>query len=787
MLNEDIQPGYAPKELVFMGYKTHNLHHSADAAKAFQDTIAKAYNGEIKNPQLVRDALVHTDQYMKLNDMHLEQGIAPDQKELEAWRHAHNQARMDLERIGEFMHHEDYWHMHGHELEGMEAKFTPETAGSEFADSYTPEGNMVQEELTKTLKSADRVKVARVIADMLGVDNAESMSPDTAVNQGLRKIKNKRMTPEFIGTVKKMVQLAQEVGIKVDANVIPAAVSEAKESPVVDTGSDYNAAKGILRFNDYKKLSKLNKGVVPVDSDTPVSSTGSVFGEEKPAVTVDLDDANPNDEDDAENQTPAATDIAVQKLEKQGAKHTTVGHSLDGAASSDQVRRMKVAYKLGEWVEMQEAVKLGSKVKIHAPGKDYHNQVGYVGEVRHGAYKGAPKTFTVDYGDRKSVQLSKKNVKLHNEEVELAEGQDYTVTVNHFKDGEHTNHEYTVRNAKDRKHAKHIAMQKHEKKIGGLKAGEQFGASNNSVKELTKEEVELDEAKTPAQKNDFKRVMAGAMSRDEYNKKHSLGKYAAKSGKSRIDPTGVYHNLIKTANEEVELEEDQHSADFKVNPDTGRKYRAKHIEFANSRSGGQPLEGDDEKSDVDYKDQPKRNRKNNSMIKTLPEEFDNEHEDLDLSDAELDKMANAVDSEDEILDAYEEDELCIVDQDSGEVVDEVKEEVEQLQEVLSRMERMRAKIRFARTSSKRERKLQVALKTRSSAAKINKRARTLAVKLMKQRLIKKPLAQMTTSEKERAEAIISRRKAVINRLAMKLAPRIRKIENARLSHSKVTK
>lgn len=71
-----------------------------------------------------------------------------------------------------------------------------------------------------------------------------------------------------------------------------------------------------------------------------------------------------------------------------------------------------------EEVELEEAIKLGSKVKVHAPGKDYHGQVGRVGEIRHGAYKGAPKTYTVDYGDSKSVQLDKKNVKLHNEEVE---------------------------------------------------------------------------------------------------------------------------------------------------------------------------------------------------------------------------------------------------------------------------------------------------------------------------------------------------------------------------------
>ena len=87
----------------------------------------------------------------------------------------------------------------------------------------------------------------------------------------------------------------------------------------------------------------------------------------------------------------------------------------------------KHAETLGESVELDEAIKLGSKVTIHDPGQSHHGKTGYVGEIRHGAYKGAPKTYTVDYdhneetGRAKSIQLDKKNVKLHKEEVELDE------------------------------------------------------------------------------------------------------------------------------------------------------------------------------------------------------------------------------------------------------------------------------------------------------------------------------------------------------------------------------
>lgn len=95
--------------------------------------------------------------------------------------------------------------------------------------------------------------------------------------------------------------------------------------------------------------------------------------------------------------------------------------------------------------------------------------------------------------------------------------------------------------AKDAEIAHFMKLQGVNSKIIGELVG-QIGKNGEKVKEA---------AKTPAQKRDFKNMMAGAMSRDEYNKKHGLGKHAAKSGKSKLDPTGVYHNLIKTPVDEI--------------------------------------------------------------------------------------------------------------------------------------------------------------------------------------------------------------------------------------------
>ena len=84
--------------------------------------------------------------------------------------------------------------------------------------------------------------------------------------------------------------------------------------------------------------------------------------------------------------------------------------------------------KLKEEVDLDEAVKLGTKVKIHAPGKSYHDKEGRVGEIRHGLYKGAPKTYTVDH-EGGSIQLDKKNIRVAKEEVDLDEAKRDSVTV----------------------------------------------------------------------------------------------------------------------------------------------------------------------------------------------------------------------------------------------------------------------------------------------------------------------------------------------------------------------
>lgn len=523
-VKEDVQPGYAPKEITYKGYTTKNLHHSEDATKAFQSTLQRAENGLVINdPVAILNAIKHTDEYMKLNDMHLEQGKAPDSAEVQQWIHSHDMAKKALEKIGEFPHHLSYWQAHKTELEFMSASKPT-----------------VEESLSnKTIKpTQDKLKVARVIADMLGVDKAESTSsPEQLINLGLRKLKSKQLNKDLLNVVSKMLDLADEVEIKYDSNLRPTKLKEGKDI-VVDKNRTDNIAD-ILRYSDFEKLSKMNKG-----------------------------------------QTNDPTNT-----------HTKPGHSMHNPDSEDeQHRRRKV-------------------------------------------------------------------------------------------------------------------------------------------------------------------------------------KYAT---------------------------EDLASADYKVNPDTGRKYRAHKINFANSKSGAKPDETPNEVEDEnEYKKNLKVEAKKIAKVKPIPDDSeimnsigDRGHdpffkESEELEDDDLDAMIKDVSDDDIINHCYDDDEFAIVDDETGE---ELKEEVEVLDEVLSRSERLRARARFARSSSKRERKAKIALKRYSSAPVINNRARRLAIKLMKKRLVRgRDLNKISVGEKERIEKVIQNRKKVINRLAMRLIPRIRQVEKSRLTHSKVTK
>ncbi len=472
-LFEDIQPGDVPSEITFKGYTTKNLHHSEDAIRAFVQTIK--ISGD-HDPISVLNALKATDIYMGINDRHLEQGKVPDEQELNQWEDAHIKAKIALERNGDFLHHLDYWHMHGTEIELMINQFRASTA------------NGMTEELTdKTLKTNDKLKVARMIATILGFDDAEkSSNAETLVNNALRKTKT--LNKDSLKIVSKMLKLADEVGINYDKKSI-------------------------------KNISK-------------------------------------------SNLTEEQFQLATERAERYGRRFP---NPIDNF-----------------WIN---EVKINKTIK--SLPKDDAEKIENLAATGHATL--STKRHGVDQSERTHVGSN------------LTPGPKGTDTIDRMK--------------------------------------------------------------------------------------------------------------VRYMYEELELDED-----------------------------------------------------------------------FDLTEEEIDEIIDSL-SEEDIFEAYDDDEFIIIDEEGNEVEIQVPVSEEALMEVLSKMERMKARLRMAKYAPKLTAKRKIAMRTHSDSKKINKRARKLAVGLIKKKLLKgRDPASLSTSERERIERVIEKRKPIINRLAMKLTSKVRKTEKDRLSH-----
>ena len=170
------------------------------------------------------------------------------------------------------------------------------------------------------------------------------------------------------------------------------------------------------------------------------------------------------------------------------------------------------------------------------------------------------------------------------------------------------------------------------------------------------------------------------------------------------------------------------------------------------------------------------------------EEFGYEEEELfALVESDLDNL-----QEEEFYEAYEDDELAIIDDETGEEIEAVAEEVEldapALMEVLSRMERIKAKARMRRTKAKRERRQKVAVRQLSTPQVANRRARRMAVSALKKRLLRgQNPNKVSVGQKERIERFIQQRRKIVDRLATRMVSRVKQVERARMSHKKFTK
>jgi uncharacterized low-complexity protein len=863
VIAEDIPIGYAPKEITFKGYTTKNLHHSTDATKAFQATIEKLDKGLVKDPVAVLNALKSTDTYMKLNDVHLAQGKSPDETELASWNAAHAKAKDSLERTGEYLHHMDYWKQHENELQGMLANYTPATAGADMNDSYNPSGDTISE---MKFNSSDKIKVARVIATALGITDVDKMSnPAQLVNNGLRKIRNKPMRPEYVDVIHHMLQTATEAGIEFDPKLVPNKVTAVTSDEVVESAAHKLVA---TKLKNIQSLKDFSANTVRPKVQTFIARE---FQKDKKEV--------------AEGKCGEGKCGASKKKMKEEVEEIDEGsfkyHMDKAIAAHDRNDTKKKEYHLGNANSARHALPSSEYAKhkdLFAKYKQMTEEVEEIDELSKstlGAYtkkaavslavsgmKAGRGDTTADHAQtvtKRIKGINRATDKLTSEEVEIDESTPSWVTDN-LPAGKSWRNDSSLSQGVEWALKQNRGYGKpSDQRIAKMKSDRDAEANRNAailasgkslpltkkVKKATRrndeltatkfrnEEVDLEEdakqthmvtvtVSNPnhtmvGQRKETIMKKATVKATDENSARERVKQHYTKAGYKVHD---VIHGGLKEdighvgmTDQEQKLATLNPNAEVKTDlPATTTKAKAK------KKLSDFTADKKDNDSDMDaevaataepeavmgmhmvspYGSHTLRRMKINYA--THSEAFDpffndgtknniiDEEDELDLDDAELDKMAKEVNHEDDILDAYDDHELGIVDDETGEEVEQdVKEELETMNEVLSRSERLKAKVRFARSASKRARKTKLALKSRSSAKTLNSRARKLAVNLLKKRIARKPLDKLTLGEKERIEKIISKKKVLVNRLAMRLVSRVKKIETDRLSHKKYTK
>lgn len=103
----------------------------------------------------------------------------------------------------------------------------------------------------------------------------------------------------------------------------------------------------------------------------------------------------------------------------------------------------------------------------------------------------------------------------------------------------------------------------------------------------------------------------------------------------------------------------------------------------------------------------------------------------------------------------------------------------ELMESLSRQARIKLKIAMRRNKAKIAQKRKIALRRHSTTDVLKRRARKLAMKMLKQRFAHKAVSDMSMADKERVEKILQSKKRLVDRLTMKMIPVVRKIEQER--------
>jgi hypothetical protein len=483
-----------------------------------------------------------------------------------------------------------------------------------------------------------------------------------------------------------------------------------------------------------------------------------------------------------------------------------VGHTLVAAGGQDNLRRRKVKYHLGEEVKENPAAKELAKANLaakHAKEKEslaskHEQEKESMKEAISSAQErgGADKHYGRKYNNphnKGSQEHSDYHKGYHTTDSEKDYGSSRGKPLHKFESVTTESALERFRAASAEREKKHDEIERKRKEDAAQGKENMSGAIDRLEKTLNKEEVDhyqkaeehKDDASSAKEAGDhFSYHMHMA---DHHG---SLADWHYSKGRNEA---GDKH-AEKAADHEMTAHEMKEQVSTKKKPTVGPVATAK------------PFDPFFEEEELEERAKIRRKFINGKWIVDLKNTVDETYdqtievatpdttletsEENDVDDKEIEAMIGQL-SDDDIMGEYDEDDLALVDDETGEEIPKSDEEdaldEQAIMEVLSRIERMKAKFRIRRTAAKRERATKIALKRYSNTATINKRARRLAIKLMKQRLLRgRDVSKLSVGEKERIERTLEQRKAVIGRIATRLVPRVRKVEKARMSHTKFT-
>jgi hypothetical protein len=174
------------------------------------------------------------------------------------------------------------------------------------------------------------------------------------------------------------------------------------------------------------------------------------------------------------------------------------------------------------------------------------------------------------------------------------------------------------------------------------------------------------------------------------------------------------------------------------------------------------------------------------MMKIAPhanlhsEAFDpNRHQESeDVTEKDLEEIERHIDQL-----SWEDIEHLYADQEHQEAEEEFELDGAVLDEALTAAQRMKKRLDFLKTKSRREIAARVARHRVSTPARMKKRAVVGARSMIMQRLLRgRDKSKLSAAEKDRIEAIVRRSRPAIARISNRLLPKLRKLEQERLRH-----